>query len=399
MIALVAVGAVVIGIALLVLRTWITAISGLPRGACAGLAVSIIVIGALGTSAWMMGGLVMSPPPSSGGHPLIDRPTSPQSSGEQPLIGHPTSLLGPASPKAERTSPPPARPPPATGTLVLQVSPPGAVLSIDGKRVGPAAGLRQEVLAGTHELTISAAGFESLRETVIVPAGGEKNLGVALAGVPPPPSPGALITEHAKMQVVGQALRQLPLGKIYLEAPMNMRVGDKQSVAARVGIGVSADVLRGTARVGQQTTSGALRVSHQMIATLTGPGFAITPTTPEEQTIAEGFPTVWEWMIEAKQQGNQELEATLYALVPDPVSQTARQRIDSYSRTINVAVRELTWGEWLKSIRDEIDAVKAIVISLGAIATAVAGWLGILATRRRRRPGNAARTEQVRRRA
>jgi hypothetical protein len=37
----------------------------------------------------------------------------------------------------------------------------------------------------------------------------------------------------------------------------------------------------------------------------------------------------------------------------------------------------MTWGEWLTSARDEIDAVKAIALAIGALVTAVLGWLGI----------------------
>jgi len=40
-----------------------------------------------------------------------------------------------------------------------------------------------------------------------------------------------------------------------------------------------------------------------MIATLNGPAFEIKRTTPEKQAVAEGFPTVWEWEIEAKHDG------------------------------------------------------------------------------------------------
>ena len=86
-------------------------------------------------------------------------------------------------------------------------------------------------------------------------------------------------------------------------------------------------------------------MSYEVLAILSGPGFAITSVTPEKQTVAEGFPTVWEWAIEAKVEGTQELEATLYALIPDSASTTAQQRIDSYTQKINVSVKPQTWTE------------------------------------------------------
>jgi hypothetical protein len=186
------------------------------------------------------------------------------------------------------------------------------------------------------------------------------------------------------MKRVRQKLDQLPKGKIYLNAPGEMTVTDKRLVDARVGVNVPDDVLRGHARAGDRRTEGTLPVSYEMIATLAGPGFAIAQITPEKQTIAEGFPTVWEWEIEAKREGVQELEATVYALVPDNATAVARQRIDSYSQKITVLVKEQTWSEWLQSLREEIDAVKAIAIALGGIATATLGWLGFSATRRSR---------------
>ena len=199
-----------------------------------------------------------------------------------------------------------------------------------------------------------------------------------------PPQSTGLPSQLAQMRTLGQELEQLPKGKIYLSAPIEMKVGDKRVVEARVGVGVPDDVLKGHARTGDQNTVAPLRVSHEMVATLSGLAFAITPITPERQTVAEGFPTVWEWEVKAKQEGAQELEATLYVLVPDVTSGTARQRIDSYTQKINVSVTPQTWGEWFASAREGIDAVKAIVVGLASITTFALGWLGISFKRRRR---------------
>jgi phytoene dehydrogenase-like protein len=181
------------------------------------------------------------------------------------------------------------------------------------------------------------------------------------------------------------------MGKIYLHAPVEMKVGDRRGVDAHVGVNVPDEILQGRVRPGEQIKEALLRVSYEMIATLHGPGFKINPTTPEQQTVADGLPTVWEWEIEANQDGAQELEATLYALVPNTVVPTGapantRQRIDAYSQTILVSVKAQSWGEWLKSLREEIDAVKAIAIALGGVATAAIAWLGISGSWRRRSP-------------
>jgi hypothetical protein len=191
-------------------------------------------------------------------------------------------------------------------------------------------------------------------------------------------------SELDRMRKIRQELERLPKGKIHLSAPSEMKVADRRNVDARVGVNVTDEVLKGRIRAGDQSIEAPLRVSHEMVATLSGPGFAITPITPGKQTVAEGFTTVWEWEVEAKVQGTQELEATLYALVPDSASTTAQQRIDSYMQKINVSVKPQTWGEWLTSAREEIDTVKAIVIALASSATLALGWLGISLKRKKR---------------
>ena len=65
-----------------------------------------------------------------------------------------------------------------------------------------------------------------------------------------------------------------------------------------------------------------------MVAILTGPGFKIDAITKVKQSIAERHPTVWSWYVEANSAGDQELEATLYAL---------DYLVDSYTISVSVA--------------------------------------------------------------
>jgi len=174
-----------------------------------------------------------------------------------------------------------------------------------------------------------------------------------------------------------------------------MKVADKRNVDARVGVDVTDEGLKGRIRAGDQSIEAPLRVSHEMVATLSGPGFAVTPVTPGKQSVAEGFTTVWDWEVEAKVQGTQELEATLYALVPDGASATAQQRIDSYTQKINVSVKPQTWSEWLISVHEGIDSVKGIVIALASSATLALGWLGISLKRGKRSAAKKARVRHV----
>jgi hypothetical protein len=192
--------------------------------------------------------------------------------------------------------------------------------------------------------------------------------------------------EGHRIKTGGQVLASLPQGKIVLNAPKNMKVGDSRAVYANVGVNVAIETLRKYSRTTDQSHESALRVSSQMAAVLTGPGFEIKSTTPEEQSVAEGFPTVWSWNVEAKQEGEQELEAILYVLIP-AADKSSRQRIDSYIHKIGVSVKELTWGEWIKARKDEIDAVKAISVTLFTALTATLGWLGLSYRRRKKSEG------------
>jgi hypothetical protein len=132
--------------------------------------------------------------------------------------------------------------------------------------------------------------------------------------------------EIKKMEQARQALERLPKGKIVLDAPKAMKVGDTRAVYANVGINVPIELLRKHNRPTDQSHEAVLSVSSEMAATLTGPGFAITATTPEQQGVAEGFPTIWSWNVEAKEDGEQELEATLYVLLPSRQSNFSNAR-------------------------------------------------------------------------
>jgi hypothetical protein len=202
--------------------------------------------------------------------------------------------------------------------------------------------------------------------------------------------------ELIKMSTLGKQLDALPKGNIFLHAPKAMKVGEKRKVEANVGINVPMEILRKQSPSGDQTFEATPRLSSKMIATLSGPGFKIDAVTPEQQTIAEGFPTVWSWNIEAREHGDQELEATLYALVLSPSLGTARLRVDSYTQTIIVSVGEQTWREWFEALGHEIDIAKGIAVALVGMITAVSGWFGFLFYRRKKNVRTASKRKSKR---
>src|SRR5262249_53778880 len=69
--------------------------------------------------------------------------------------------------------------------------------------------------------------------------------------------------QRSEIRKLGKALDQLPEGKIFLHAPIKMKVADRLSVAARIGVDVREDLLKGHVRAGDQTAEGSLRVAHR----------------------------------------------------------------------------------------------------------------------------------------
>jgi hypothetical protein len=182
-------------------------------------------------------------------------------------------------------------------------------------------------------------------------------------------------------------LNGLPVGQVVLFAPATMTAGETRQVDANVGINVPMEKLQKTLRSGDQKLDGVSHLSAKMAAILGGPGFEIRLLSPEEQLVAAGFPTSWSWSVKAQEHGEQELTVTLYALLDRVESKggIARQRVDSYSQKINVDVRAQTWGEWFEAFGKQFDTAKTIVVSLFGLTTVVVGWLGYLATRRKKR--------------
>jgi len=180
--------------------------------------------------------------------------------------------------------------------------------------------------------------------------------------------------ETKKMAQNKQVLEQLPEGQFVIAAPREMKVGDVGAVHADIGRNVALELLRKHSGPGEQTIEGNLRISSEMTAVLVGAGFKISRTSPEQQSVAESYPTSWSWEIEAREQGEQKLEVILYALLP--AASASRQQIASSNTKINVTVKPLTFGEFLKSGKDAVDAVNTIIIAISAAVTAVLGWLG-----------------------
>jgi hypothetical protein len=197
------------------------------------------------------------------------------------------------------------------------------------------------------------------------------------------------------MRALGKQLKALPMGNIAIHFPKSMKVGDSRNLTSNVGIEVPKTILRNSLPA-DQIFEAPLRISSRMRATLDGPGFKITPTTPERQTIAAGFANEWDWNVEAKEPGDQELRVALYALIPNGSGDIAIQRVDSYTQKLTVSVRPQTWSEYLDTLDHETSAVKTIAEAGGGLATLIwtgLAFVGIRSLFRRRKETEAQRSD------
>ena len=88
------------------------------------------------------------------------------------------------------------------GSLNLGVTPPGAILTLDGKQIGPVKDYPQELSAGSHVIEISAEGYEPAKQTIAIFAGETLSFPLQLARIQPPPTNGILMLELAPPETV-----------------------------------------------------------------------------------------------------------------------------------------------------------------------------------------------------
>jgi hypothetical protein len=86
---------------------------------------------------------------------------------------------------------------PTNGILMLDVAPPEAVLTLDGKLIGPANGFNQELSAGTHMLEVSADRYGETKQAVTIVTGETLPVSLRLAPPPPPPNRPGIATDVA----------------------------------------------------------------------------------------------------------------------------------------------------------------------------------------------------------
>jgi hypothetical protein len=106
----------------------------------------------------------------------------------------------------------------------------------------------------------------------------------------------------------------------------------------------------------RQATVDSLPGSPITTAHLTGPGFEITPNTPERQAVTAKAPAIWRWTIKAPDAGERSLTVSYSAevLVAD---QRLPKALRTISRTVLVSVAP---GGLLKQVADDTSSAKSI---------------------------------------
>jgi hypothetical protein len=78
--------------------------------------------------------------------------------------------------------PAPARPAPAATGLVVDSRPPGAVVTVDGTRVGTTPLTLSSIAPGTHTVVIERPGYRPWRTKIEVKAGERPRVAASLVG-------------------------------------------------------------------------------------------------------------------------------------------------------------------------------------------------------------------------
>ncbi len=116
----------------------------------------------------------------------------------------------------------------------------------------------------------------------------------------PPTAPGSPSTAvNVDFSEVDQILQGLPLGNIAYNAPDTMLLGHRRDIYLLLSPSQSAEQLQSQlqSRLGHPGTlqSVQIKIAERMEATLTGEGFEITPSEPQEQAVSGTEPTEWHW--------------------------------------------------------------------------------------------------------
>ncbi len=144
---------------------------------------------------------------------------------------------------------------------------------------------------------------------------------------------------------VDKILNRLPSGNIAFNTPPAMNLTDTAIIQLKLDLATSIDELKRTIEAEGQKEGARIKVADRMEARLSGPNFAITQITRDEQAIAQGHVTEWKWEVKPTAEGRHHLHLTLSALLNIGGNSTPRA-IRTFDKFIVV---EVTWPQRVSS--------------------------------------------------
>lgn len=189
----------------------------------------------------------------------------------------------------------------------------------------------------------------------------------------------------SQMYQMGGMVRDLPKGKVVLNVPVSMVIGEFREVEARAGVGVTETQLHNAFKNGDQHFEGSALLSYKMKAILVGSSFDINDLTVPIQQVVATFPTQWRWRVNANKEGPQDLTAILYAVVSNN-DKEVEVFLDTFTQRVSVEVKPATWRDIWGEVRGIINQTwAAIVAIIGLVGIGTfGGWVRTIVKRRRR---------------
>ncbi len=123
----------------------------------------------------------------------------------------------------------------------------------------------------------------------------------------PLPSPAPTHTPDPVDDALARAIRGLTTGAIAFEYPETMKLDETKTVKVRISETRSKELTEGLSENGGHVQVEDIKIAPEMVTTLKGSAFEITPITSEEQIIAPDQPTSWAWSIHPTDWGHQSL--------------------------------------------------------------------------------------------
>lgn len=153
-----------------------------------------------------------------------------------------------------------------------------------------------------------------------------------------PPTPTVSPSPTPSFQeLIDEALKKLPMGRILFNPPKEMEVGDTELVEVRITQNITENLIKGLKGRGVPQIK-ETKVSTSMKVRLTGRNFDIDPQNGATQVIESDKYTNWEFQVTPLKSGIQTLHLTYYIIISIPDYDDKKKEYEVGDWEINVRV-------------------------------------------------------------